>query len=110
MVSFAASELQQALSEVPWGLRSHRILHSDAAGEARAEVDLLETGQTAVVLCREGGWSVVEAKGGCPNPDTVFETLDDLLLAVSPTFEAKRMEKLFEKLNAVAEQQQQDDA
>ncbi|GAA5916828.1 hypothetical protein JCM6882_006365 [Rhodosporidiobolus microsporus] len=108
MPSFAASELTQALSEVPWGIRTHRMLPSDTAEEARAEVDLLE-GYTAVVSCREGGWSVVDAEGDCPKPRSVFETLDDLLLAISPAFDAKRIEKLFEKLNAVAEQQREED-
>lgn len=36
--------------------------------------------------------------------DRSFETLDDLLLVVSPEFEKKRMEKLFEKLSRVDEE------
>ncbi|GAA6029399.1 hypothetical protein JCM8097_003659 [Rhodosporidiobolus ruineniae] len=109
MSSFVESELTQALSEVPWGLRSSRLLPSTSSDEARAEVDLLEEGQSAVVSCRTGGWTVAAASGGCPKPSTVFDTLDDLLLAISPLFEEQRMHKLFEKLARVAQQQQDEE-
>ncbi|GAA5874212.1 hypothetical protein JCM8547_007792 [Rhodosporidiobolus lusitaniae] len=107
--SFAASELKLALSEIPWGIRAYRLVPPASTSEARAEVELLEEGQACVVACQGAGWVVVEAQGGCAKPSSVFDTLDDLLLAVSPLFEAKRMEKLFEKLTAVAEQQKADD-
>ncbi|BGP13701.1 hypothetical protein JCM10213_007088 [Rhodosporidiobolus nylandii] len=103
--SFAAQELSLALAEIPWGMRASRLLPATPANEARAEVELLEEGQLAVVACTGKGWIVADTDGGCLKPSTVFDTLDDLMLAVSPAFEAKRMEKLFEKLAAVAEQQ-----
>ncbi|BGP29891.1 26S proteasome regulatory subunit 7 [Rhodotorula toruloides] len=58
--AFAASELKQALSEIPWGMRAHRLLPDDPAtpGAARAEVDLLEEGQSVTVSCSEGGWRI----------------------------------------------------
>ncbi|GAA6047656.1 hypothetical protein JCM3770_001611 [Rhodotorula araucariae] len=103
--AFAAAELEQALSEVPWGIRTHRILQDHAAppNEARAEVDLLEEGRTVTVACSEGGWTIVASTGRCCKPGRAYDTLDDILLAVSPAFEAMRMSKLMEKLAGVAE-------
>ncbi|GJN88686.1 hypothetical protein Rhopal_001652-T1 [Rhodotorula paludigena] len=102
--AFAASELQQALSEVPWGMQSYRTLPDDPAapGQARAEIDLLEDGQGVTVACSEAGWDIVGSKGRCRKPGRSYDTLDDLLLAVSPAFEAMRMQKLMERLAGVA--------
>ncbi|BGP45867.1 26S proteasome regulatory subunit 7 [Rhodotorula kratochvilovae] len=104
--AFAAAELKQALSEVPWGIRSHRTLPDDAAApdEARAEVDLLEEGNAVTVACSGGGWTILSSRGRCCKPGRAFDTLDDILLAVSPAFEAMRMHKLMEKLAGVAEE------
>ncbi|GAA6006309.1 hypothetical protein JCM10207_000600 [Rhodosporidiobolus poonsookiae] len=110
MASFAQSELSSALAEVPWGYRSSALLPAASSGEARAKVELLEDGQSLVVSCREGGWSVVETSGGCPQPSSIFETLDDLFLAVSPLFASTRMHKLLEKLTAVADERNNDTA
>ncbi|BGP60071.1 26S proteasome regulatory subunit 7 [Rhodotorula toruloides] len=106
--AFAASELKQALSEIPWGMRTYRLLPDDPAepDAARAEVDLLEEGQSVTVSCSDGGWRIVGSKGRCRKNNAVFDTLDDLMLAVSPAFEAKRMEKLMEKLAEVADGRQ----
>ncbi|EGU12492.1 hypothetical protein RTG_01528 [Rhodotorula toruloides ATCC 204091] len=106
--AFAASELKQALSEIPWGMRAHRLLPDDPAvpDAARAEVDLLEEGQSVTVSCSDGGWRIVGSKGRCRKNNAVFDTLDDLMLAVSPAFKGKRMEKLMEKLAEVADDRQ----
>lgn len=139
--AFAASELKQALSEIPWGMRAHRLLPDDPAvpDAARAEVDLLEEGQSVTVSCSDGGWRIVGSKGRCrkvrlgptdakaamltillldlphlpvlnfahlAQNNAVFDTLDDLMLAVSPAFKGKRMEKLMEKLAEVADDRQ----
>lgn len=139
--AFAAAELRQALSEIPWGMRTHRSLPDDPAAPdaARAEVDLLEEGERVTVSCSDGGWRIVGSEGRCskvrsgshvhrsqlsdgssprsPPPvpprlrsthqtNTVFDTLDDLMLAVSPAFEAKRMERLMERLAEVASDRQ----
>lgn len=63
--SFSASELKLALSEIPWGLRSSTLLPVESSSEAKAQVELLEEGQFAVLCCRGNGWTVAGAQGGC---------------------------------------------
>ncbi|CEQ39870.1 SPOSA6832_01439 [Sporobolomyces salmonicolor] len=106
--AFAQAELSQALSEIPWGVRAARIRPAESCppGEARAEVDLLE-GATTLVVCSEQHWRVAEERGMQSfSPDVLsraFDTLDDILLAISPLFEQKRMEMLMSKLGALAD-------
>ncbi|GAA5830261.1 hypothetical protein JCM3766R1_002845 [Sporobolomyces carnicolor] len=109
--SFAQSEVRQALSEIDtWGFESAQTLEtSTAEGDdgAKARLVLLE-GNTVDVRCSEAGWTLSQSESlTCSlEPelyDRKFDTLDDLLLAVSPRFEEKRMEKLFEKLSQLAE-------
>ncbi|GAA5881141.1 hypothetical protein JCM1840_001619 [Sporobolomyces johnsonii] len=108
--SFAQSELSQALSEIPWGIRAARLRSAQFCppGEAQAEVDLLEGG-TTLVACSQQHWRVVEEQGMQSfSPDVLsrsFDTLDDILLAISPLFEQKRMEVLMSKLGALVERQ-----
>ncbi|GAA5887788.1 hypothetical protein JCM16303_002331 [Sporobolomyces ruberrimus] len=107
-LSFSQSELDQALSEVdPWGFTSSRIVQHPT--KAIVDLVLLERNQVRIE-CTESGWRLLT----CPEYeqslidsttyDRSFETLDDLLLVVSPEFEKKRMEKLFEKLSRVDEE------
>ncbi|KAK4058645.1 26S proteasome regulatory subunit 7 [Microbotryomycetes sp. JL221] len=120
---FSKDELEQALSEVgPWGLSSYRILpkHMCASdSEARAQLELLD-GQRegfepdkAVISVSERGWQVCLRSHLPTEPDdkddTTFETLDDLLLFLSPAFRNKRDTMLFDKLASLQQQQQQQD-
>jgi hypothetical protein len=73
--SFSSSELALALAEVPWGFRSSTFLPVESSSEAKAEVELLEEGQTAVVCCRGNGWTVAAAKGECPKVRPAFSRL-----------------------------------
>jgi hypothetical protein len=125
--SFAESELGRALSEISsWGLESFRIL--DQTSPPTADLNLLE-GRQITVSCSEAGWKVLD-QVGCtslplslsrvdpqritdstqansieePREPKSFPTLDDLLLSVSPDFERKRMERLFERLDRVKEE------
>jgi hypothetical protein len=129
--SFALSELRQSLSEIDsWGIESFQILDSDqrqqlSSDKATAGIVLLE-GSKVSIECSESGWKVLKSnqvsnlsfawiRTPSINPfllslqafdsgllESNHDTLDDLLLAVSPKFEQKRMEKLFEKLSEVA--------
>lgn len=65
--AFAAAELKQALSEVPWGMRSYQLLPDDSStpGAARADIDLLEEGRGVTVACTEGGWAITGSRGRC---------------------------------------------
>jgi len=66
--AFAAAELEQALSEIPWGKRTHHLLPDDPStpGAARAEVGLLDDDHAAVtVACSESGWAIVGSTGRC---------------------------------------------
>ncbi|GAA5922591.1 hypothetical protein JCM3775_005784 [Rhodotorula graminis] len=105
--TFAAGELEQALSEIPWGIRTHQLLPDDPStpSAARAEIALLDDDESAVsVACAESGWAIVGSRGRCMKPGRSFDTLDDLLLAISPAFETARINKLMEKLAGVAQE------
>ncbi|GAA5910167.1 uncharacterized protein JCM6883_001099 [Sporobolomyces salmoneus] len=111
--SFAQAELRQALSEVEtWGIKSARIVDEGTSEKASAKLVLRE-GDEVVVECSESGWVIVRspvAEVRYSEADLIcrpFDTLDDLLLAVSPEFEQKRMEKLFERLSKVAEERRE---
>ncbi|GAA5891060.1 hypothetical protein JCM8208_003150 [Rhodotorula glutinis] len=104
---FAAAELEQALSEISWGIRTHQLLPDEPAtpGAALAEIGLLDGDESAVtVACSKSGWRIMASRGRCIKPGRSFDTLDDLLLAISPAFEAARMNKLMEKLAGVAQE------
>ena len=57
---FPTSELSTALSEVSWGLLSYSILPATfcVTDEARASLELLEVGDTALVAVSSAGWKV----------------------------------------------------
>lgn len=57
---FPSSELQTALSEVGWGLTAWEVLPAAfcAPNEARAKLELLEAGDTALVAVSVAGWKV----------------------------------------------------
>lgn len=61
MPSFSSTELSTSLSEVGWGLTSWELLppHFCPSDEARAKLELLEEGDSAVVGVSERGWKVV---------------------------------------------------
>ncbi|GAA5951816.1 hypothetical protein JCM3765_003125 [Sporobolomyces pararoseus] len=108
--SFAQSELRQALSEIDsWGIKSVQIL--DQHYIATAQLILLE-GTEVIVECSESGWRFNNSQTSVQSIEAdllerKYDTLDDLLLAVSPQFEQKRMEKLFEKLSKVANERRE---
>ncbi|GAA5886146.1 hypothetical protein JCM3774_002996 [Rhodotorula dairenensis] len=101
---FASSELQQALAEIPWGYRGYTLLPDPpAAAAAAAEIRLLDPGDhTATASCTTRGWTLLHCTRDIQQPDQPFDTLDDLMLAVSPAFEKLRIEKLLERLADVA--------
>ncbi|GAA6061845.1 hypothetical protein JCM10212_000762 [Sporobolomyces blumeae] len=103
--SFAESELRTALAEVPWGVSSAEIRPPLPDGTATALVELLE-GNKVLVGCSERGWCLLPGPGVRPSDAALdrrpFETLDDLLVAVSPAFESNRIQRLLSKLDDVA--------
>ncbi|GAA5831639.1 hypothetical protein JCM5353_000988 [Sporobolomyces roseus] len=109
--SFAHTELEQALSEIPWGYKQSSI-HPPSKSKhnnRNAIVDLqLLCDRTVEIECSEAGWKVLrDPQGQIPSESAAYEawwdTLDNLLIQISPEFERKRMEKLLEKLNQHAE-------
>ncbi|GAA5972571.1 hypothetical protein JCM8115_000270 [Rhodotorula mucilaginosa] len=103
---FASSELQQALSEIPWGYRSYTLLPDAPTnpGDARVEIRLLDGDCDMVTAtCGDRGWTLVHWSTGATLPEHPFDTLDDLMLAVSPAFERLRIEKLLESLANAAD-------
>ncbi|SCZ97659.1 BZ3500_MvSof-1268-A1-R1_Chr4-3g07344 [Microbotryum saponariae] len=115
MSSFSSTELLSSLSEIQSysGIQSYTVLPAhfcSSANESRAEIKLLEKGDTALIVCSDKGWgialrSVVDWKRLPPDSaakDTeTFETLENLLAYLSPAFEARRMQVLSDKLSAV---------
>ncbi|KAM0792459.1 hypothetical protein ACM66B_005134 [Microbotryomycetes sp. NB124-2] len=131
---FSSDELERALSEVSsWGLSSYSILPRTMCAsdsEARAQIELLDGVDSsasatatasqcslerdkAVISVSEQGWQVclrsVSNVSNLP-PDSAdkdnqtFQTLDDLLMYLSPAFKRNRDELLMSKLAGLAEQ------
>ncbi|SCV69122.1 BQ2448_2142 [Microbotryum intermedium] len=122
-MSFSTTELPQSLDEIQAysGIQAYTILpphFCSSPTESRAEIKLLEKGDTAVVSCSEKGWaialrSVVDWKRLPPDSaakdNETFETLENLLAYLSPAFEAKRMQVLADKLSAVSVERGEED-
>ncbi|KAH9841806.1 uncharacterized protein C8Q71DRAFT_349098 [Rhodofomes roseus] len=99
---FPGGELENALKEHAFGLSRYEILHK-SPHEARARIALLE-GKAVNVMLTTSGYSIV---CDVESPARTFESLDDLLLSVSPRFEEARQQALLAKLQLLAEQQDQ---
>ncbi|GAA5932938.1 uncharacterized protein JCM15063_002246 [Sporobolomyces koalae] len=99
MTDFAHSELVRAIAEVQgWGI--HSVLHVPSKEEHDADTAQLETLEhmKVTVECTLKGWILHEDE-----KHNHFETLDDLLSAVSPAFVMARWNRLSEKLETLKE-------
>lgn len=118
--SFFKDEFERALSEHSFGLSSYNLISSSAL-DATAIIELLEKSKLEVTLTIRGYqvriratiWFKTRIKrlvkiantagntdaGGEPSAGaTVFESLESLLLHVSPVYTVKRTELLLSKL------------
>ena len=118
--SFFKDEFERALSEQSFGLSSYNLI-SSSAFDATAVIELLEKSKLEVTLSIRGYqvriraiiWFKISIKrlvkvanttgnteaGGESSADaTVFESLESLLLHVSPVYTVKRTELLLSKL------------
>ncbi|KZT63784.1 hypothetical protein DAEQUDRAFT_741715 [Daedalea quercina L-15889] len=96
--AFPGGELLNALKEHSFGISHYGILRT-SPHEAKARVVLLEENVVTVLLTTDG-YSIAdgdECRGG------TFESLEDLLAAVSPRFVESRQQSLIAKLQLLAE-------
>ncbi|CAD6565028.1 MAG: hypothetical protein CYPHOPRED_005030 [Cyphobasidiales sp. Tagirdzhanova-0007] len=109
--SFFRDELGRALSECGFGILAwildasvDDIAEEPAQATATATVTLLsdeaEQGPEIGVKLTIKGYCVY--RGDLELPRISFETLDDMLCAVSPVFQRRRTKLLYEKLEDVA--------
>ncbi|KAI0068057.1 hypothetical protein BV25DRAFT_1818426 [Artomyces pyxidatus] len=98
LANFYESELTRALDEQTFGITASQLVRS-TAHDATAIITLQEGEDIEVMLFSVGykimGRASSESKDAS---DVVYETIEDLLGAVSPLYAAKRMESLMEKL------------
>ncbi|KAF5315164.1 hypothetical protein D9619_007218 [Psilocybe cf. subviscida] len=93
MSSFCYTELQRALKEQTFGIKSYSV-SSNSSNQAIALVVLLEGSKISVSLTTQG----FSISGG----SNVYETVEDLLQSVSPLYGQKRQELLFAKLSKLS--------
>lgn len=106
--SFFEEELKKALREQTYGVDSSRLLSSTAL-DATAEITIIE-GATIKVMLFTSGFQLSKytgdhsVSGGSALVGMIFETLEELLLAVSPLYAAKQGEELVAKLEQLSNQ------
>ncbi|KAI0049276.1 hypothetical protein FA95DRAFT_1489595 [Auriscalpium vulgare] len=96
--NFYRTELEQALSEQVFGVARGDVIRSTPE-DAAALITLLEGPDIEVGLSSAG--YTISGRGDVRQAK--YETLDDLLVATSPLYAAKRMEVLFAKLQEIAQ-------
>ncbi|KAH8997414.1 splicing factor 3B subunit 10-domain-containing protein [Lactarius akahatsu] len=92
VVDFYRRELARALDEQSFGITHSEVTHF-SENEAEATITLLE-GQAVNVALSSAGYKVTAE-------ETYYETLDDLLSFISPSYAAKRVEALMERLQGL---------
>ncbi|ETW86859.1 hypothetical protein HETIRDRAFT_305610, partial [Heterobasidion irregulare TC 32-1] len=96
--SFFEDELKKALREQTYGIDSSKLLGSTAL-DATAEITIIE-GTTIKVMLFTSGFQV--SPGGSALVGMIFETLEELLLAVSPLYAAKQGQELLARLEQLS--------
>ncbi|KAH9081771.1 hypothetical protein EDB83DRAFT_2334733, partial [Lactarius deliciosus] len=94
VVEFYRRELAWALDEQSFGVTHSEITHF-SENEAEATITLLE-GQTVNVALSSAGYKVIAE-------EIYYETLDNLLSFISPSYATKRVEALMERLQGLVE-------
>lgn len=89
---FYYNELRRALSEQTFGIARYEVATPVNPHEATASVTILE-GPCASVTLTSRGYHLSNGQ--------IFETIEDLLLSVSPKYAEKRSDVLFSKLQAL---------
>ncbi|VDB94506.1 unnamed protein product [Peniophora sp. CBMAI 1063] len=99
--SFYERELRAALEEQRFGVEDAFMLDS-TPNDAKASVVLLEGKTVEVKLSKEGFRLVAQKRASFLKRKPVYETIDDLLAAVSPMYKSRLHDTLLDKLNAIA--------
>ncbi|KAG2010213.1 hypothetical protein CC2G_013052 [Coprinopsis cinerea AmutBmut pab1-1] len=101
--SFYHDELERALAEQRFGVHSYRIL-SSSPRQSSAFVTTLEGHKLNVALTAQG--YTVESKRSDGTESTVpprtYETIEDLLQAISPSYSIRRQERLISALQNIS--------
>ncbi|KAH9050546.1 hypothetical protein EDB84DRAFT_1259436 [Lactarius hengduanensis] len=98
VVEFYRRELARALDEQSFGVTHSEITHF-SKNEAEATITLLE-GQTVNVALSSAGYKVREILSN-DTEEIYYETLDNLLSFISPSYATKRVEALMERLQGL---------
>ncbi|KAM0755329.1 hypothetical protein T439DRAFT_351127 [Meredithblackwellia eburnea MCA 4105] len=117
---FSSNELSLALTELSWGVQSSQVLPGAFCppGEARAKLELLEEGDSAVVGVSQKGWNVCLRSvsdwtrlpsDSADEDNKTFTTLDDLLEHLSPEFAKRRKDTLMDKLKGLSLQRESEE-
>lgn len=101
-IDFPGGELSNALKEHSFGISRSEIVHT-SSHEARARITLLEEREVAVVLTTNG-YNIVE---DAEVSERTFESLDDLLVSISPRYREIQQQTLLAKLQLLVENQGQ---
>ncbi|KAI6030954.1 hypothetical protein F5J12DRAFT_713244 [Pisolithus orientalis] len=96
MASFFYNELRRALSEQTFGIARYEVATPVSAYEATASVTVLEGSCVSVTLTGRGYHVGI----GLSNGQT-FETIEDLLMSISPKYAQQRSDALFAKLRGL---------
>ncbi|KIM61977.1 hypothetical protein SCLCIDRAFT_99556, partial [Scleroderma citrinum Foug A] len=94
---FYYNELRRALSEQTFGIARYEVATPVSPHEATASVTILE-GPCAAVTLTSRGYHVSTSH---LSNGQIFETIEDLLMTVSPKYAEKRSDVLFSKLQAL---------
>lgn len=92
MASFFYNELRRALSEQTFGIARYEVATPVSAYEATASVTVLEGSCVSVTLTGRG----YHLSNG-----QTFETIEDLLMSISPKYAQQRSDALFAKLRGL---------
>lgn len=100
MSSFSKPELIRALSEVEYGIIAYRVVEDLCdAHQAVSEVELLEKRQIKVKLTARG-YEIEEHQDDEPR---IYETLEDLLWSVSPSYRERHQAEIIARLSRLDE-------
>ncbi|KAG6332812.1 hypothetical protein ID866_6276 [Astraeus odoratus] len=90
--NFFYNELQRALSEQSFGIARYEVAKPISPHEATASVTMLEGPCVSITL---------NARGYHVNSDQIFESIEDLLMSLSPKYTQKKSDALFAKLQGL---------
>ncbi|TFK27736.1 hypothetical protein FA15DRAFT_666206 [Coprinopsis marcescibilis] len=109
--SFYHDELERALGEQCFGIHSYKVLNTSSPRQSSAAVITLE-GQRLNVILTGQGYSVESKRSDGTDPTStvtsnpprpqIYETIECLLLDISPLYASRRQEHLFLALQSLS--------